>query len=87
MPDSFPLLGAKGGGACPGGPVGRQRPNGKKRSLWSGPLFKRLGDPGKMGIRFGFNEVALLCGVGLLWNGPSVPLGGGETPVASQVSG
>lgn len=40
-----------------------------------------------MGIRFGCNEVALLSGVGLLWNVHSVPLQGGEdTLMTSHVS-
>lgn len=30
--------------------------------------LKHFGNPSKMGIRFGFNEGALLFGVWLLWN-------------------
>lgn len=40
----------------------------EKSSLLSVPLLKHFGNPSKMGIRFGFNEVALLFGTGLLWN-------------------
>ena len=61
------------------GPVlGKQMVAREKSSLWSLPLFRHLGNPRKMGIRFGFNEVALLFGVGLPWNVFSVPPQGGE---------
>lgn len=36
-----------------------------------------------MGIRFGFNEVALLFGVGLPWNVLPVPPQGGEEMLMS----
>lgn len=40
--------------------------------------LKRAGNPSKMGIRFGFNEAALLFGAGCLGMCPLVLLQGGE---------
>lgn len=65
---SPPPLGWRDLGLVLGGYSGRGGPNWRKRSLLSVPLLKRSGNPSKMGIRFGFNEGALLFGVGLLWN-------------------